>query len=162
MQIKTTMRYHLTPVRISPVQFSCSVVSESLCDPWTEAYQASLSITNSWSCHCFPSKEQASFNFMAAVTICSDFGAQENKNNGKLFPLFPHLFARSDGTGCHGPMFLNVEFEASFSLSSFTFIKRLFNSSSTFYHDGNVTSKLKKKKSQVPNQRLSHTKLSIF
>ena len=24
-------------------------------------------------------KEQASFNFMAAVTICSDFGAQENK-----------------------------------------------------------------------------------
>ena len=23
----------------------------------------------------FPSKEQASFNFMAAVTICSDFGA---------------------------------------------------------------------------------------
>ena len=29
--------------------------------------------------HSFPSKEQASFNFMAAVTICSDFGAQENK-----------------------------------------------------------------------------------
>ena len=29
--------------------------------------------------HSFSSKEQASFNFMAAVTICSDFGAQENK-----------------------------------------------------------------------------------
>ena len=27
----------------------------------------------------FSSKEQASFNFMAAVTICSDFEAQENK-----------------------------------------------------------------------------------
>ena len=27
----------------------------------------------------FPSKEQASFNFTAGVTICSDFGAQENK-----------------------------------------------------------------------------------
>ena len=26
----------------------------------------------------FSSKEQASFNFMAAVTICSDFGAQDN------------------------------------------------------------------------------------
>ena len=26
----------------------------------------------------FSSKEQASFNFMAAVTICSNFGAQEN------------------------------------------------------------------------------------
>ena len=27
----------------------------------------------------FPSKEQVSFNFMAADTIYSDFGAQENK-----------------------------------------------------------------------------------
>ena len=32
-----------------------------------------------------------SFNFMAAVTICSDFGAQ--KKIQPLFPLFPHLFA---------------------------------------------------------------------
>ena len=31
------------------------------------------------------------FNFMAAVTICSDFGAP--KNSLSLFPLFPHLFA---------------------------------------------------------------------
>ena len=30
-------------------------------------------------CHSFSSKEQESFNFMAAVTICSDFGAQKNK-----------------------------------------------------------------------------------
>ena len=36
------------------------------------------------------SKEQMFFNFMAAVTICSDFGAQENKSLS-LFPLFPHL-----------------------------------------------------------------------
>ena len=36
------------------------------------------------------SKEQASFNFMAAV-ICSDCGAQENSL--LLFLLFPHLFA---------------------------------------------------------------------
>ena len=28
--------------------------------------------------HNFSSKEQATFNFLAAVTICSDFGAQEN------------------------------------------------------------------------------------
>ena len=27
----------------------------------------------------FLSKEQVSFNFMAAVTVCSDFGAQKNK-----------------------------------------------------------------------------------
>ena len=25
-------------------------------------------------CHSFPSKEQVSFNFMATVTICRDFG----------------------------------------------------------------------------------------
>ena len=29
--------------------------------------------------HSLSSKEQASFNFMAAVTICSDFGAPQNK-----------------------------------------------------------------------------------
>ena len=40
--------------------------------------------------HSFSSKEQTSFNFMAAVTICSDFGAQESLS---LFPLFLHLFA---------------------------------------------------------------------
>ena len=32
------------------------------------------------------------FNFMAAVTICRDFEAQENKSLS-LFPLFLHLFA---------------------------------------------------------------------
>ena len=29
--------------------------------------------------HSFSSKEQVSFNFMAVVTICSDFGAPKNK-----------------------------------------------------------------------------------
>ena len=48
MQIKTAMRYHLTPVRISSVQFSSSVVSDSV-TPSTAACQASLSIINSQS-----------------------------------------------------------------------------------------------------------------
>ena len=39
----------------------------------------------------FSSKEQASFNFMAAVTVHNDFGTQENSPT--LFPLFPHLYA---------------------------------------------------------------------
>ena len=38
--------------------------------------------------HNFSSQDQGSFNFMAAVTIFSDFGAQENS-----LLLFPHLFA---------------------------------------------------------------------
>ena len=40
------------------------------------------------------------------------------------------IVSSSIGTGCHDVSFWNVEFEATFSLSSFTFIKRLFSSSS--------------------------------
>ena len=36
-------------------------------------------------------RETGRGNFMAAVIICSDFGAPQNKVS--LFPLFPHLFA---------------------------------------------------------------------
>ena len=41
--------------------------------------------------HSFSSKEQASFNFMAVVTICCDFGAP--KISLSSFLLFHHLFA---------------------------------------------------------------------
>ena len=40
---------------------------------------ASLLFSVLSSVHNFSSKEQMSFNFMAAVTICSGFGAQKNK-----------------------------------------------------------------------------------
>ena len=41
-------------------------------------------------CHSFSSKEQASFNFMAAITIHSDFGAQESKvcHCFHFFPIY--------------------------------------------------------------------------
>ena len=45
MQIKITMRYHLTRVRISSVQSLSRV--RLFVTPWTAAQQASLSITNS-------------------------------------------------------------------------------------------------------------------
>ena len=38
-------------------------------------------------------KEQASFNFKAAVIICNDFRAPPKKKILSLFPLFPHLFS---------------------------------------------------------------------
>ena len=40
----------------------------------------------------FSSKEQVSFNFMAVVTICSDFGVQENKvcHCFHCFPIYLH------------------------------------------------------------------------
>ena len=65
---------------------------------------------------------------MAAVTICSDFGAQEKKLC-HCFHYFPIYLLWSDGTRCHDLSFLMLSFKPTFSLSSFTFIKRLFISS---------------------------------
>ena len=48
-------------------------------------------------------------NFTAAVTVSSDFGAQENKICN-CFHFFPIYLSWSDGTGCHDLSFLNVEF----------------------------------------------------
>ena len=48
------------------------------------------------------------FNFMAAVTICSDFGAQNNKV-WHCFHCFPIYSPWSDGTRCHDLSFLNAE-----------------------------------------------------
>ena len=62
---------------------------------------------------------------MAAITICSDFGAPKNKVS-HCFHCFPIYFPWSDGTEFHDISFLNVEFKPTFSLSSF--IKKLFSS----------------------------------
>ena len=61
---------------------------------------------------------------MAAFTICSDFGAKENKCHH--FNFFPFYLP---WTRCHDHNFLNVGFRPVFSLSAFTLIKRLFSSS---------------------------------
>ena len=52
------------------------------------------------------SKEQVSFKFMSVVTICSDFGTQENKVC-LCFHCFPIYLPWSDETGCHDLSFLN-------------------------------------------------------
>ena len=64
---------------------------------------------------------------MAVVTIHCDFVAQENQIC-HYFHFFPIYLPWTDGTGCHDLNFyFNVEFQASFSLSSFILI---FSSSS--------------------------------
>ena len=63
-------------------------------------------------CQNFSSKEQASFNFMDVVTICSDFGAQEKKVS-HCFHCFPIYLPWSDGTRWHDLRFLNAEFHVS-------------------------------------------------
>ena len=63
---------------------------------------------------------------MAAVTLFSDFGAQESKIC-HCFHFFSFYLPWSDGTRCHGLKFLEC-WILSFSLSFFTFIKRLSSS----------------------------------
>jgi len=68
-------------------------------------------------------------NFMAAVTICSDFVAPQNKVT-HCFHCFSIYLSWNDGTRCYDLSFSMLRFKQTFSLSSFTFIKRLFSSSS--------------------------------
>ena len=65
---------------------------------------------------------------MAVVTIYSDFGAQESK----VYHCFPINLPWSDGTRCHDLFFFfwTLRFKPAFPLSSFTFVKQLFSSSS--------------------------------
>ena len=65
------------------------------------------------------------------VTICSDFRAQENKvcHCSHCFPIY---LPWSDGTGATIFIFWMLSFKPAFSLSSFTFINRLFSSSSLY------------------------------
>ena len=67
---------------------------------------------------------------MAAVTIHSDFRAQEEEIC-YYFHLFPFYLPWSNGARCHDiSFFLIFSFKPALSLSSFTLIKRLFSSSS--------------------------------
>ena len=65
---------------------------------------------------------------MAAVTIGSDFGAQENKVCHSS--IVPHLFAMKWWDQTMISVFWMLSFKPDFSLFSFTLIKRLFSFSS--------------------------------
>ena len=65
-------------------------------------------------------------NFMATVTICSDFGAPKNK----VCHCFPIICHEVIGPGAMILVFWTLSFKPAFSLSSFTFSKMLFSSSS--------------------------------
>ena len=71
-----------------------------------------------------------SSDFMAAVTICSDFRAQEEEICHYLH-LFPFYLPWSNGARCLDLRFFLISgFKPAFSLSSFTLIKNFFSSSS--------------------------------
>ena len=54
----------------------------------------------------------------------------KRKKVSHTFHCFPIYLLWSDRTPCHNLSFLNVSFKPTFLLSSFTFIKKLFSSSS--------------------------------
>ena len=70
-----------------------------------------------------------SLNFMGTVTMCTDFGAQE-KRIGHCFYFSPSICHEVMGQDAMILVFWMLNFKPAFSLSSFTFIKRLFSSSS--------------------------------
>ena len=65
--------------------------------------------TLSWFVIAFLPRSKCLFNFMSAVTVCSDFGAQENKICHRLH-FFTFYLPWSDGNGFYDLRFLNVEF----------------------------------------------------
>ena len=66
---------------------------------------------------------------MAAITICSDFGAQKMKYDSTS-TVSPSICHDVMGPDAMILVFWMLNFKPTFSLSSFTFIKRLFSSSS--------------------------------
>ena len=66
---------------------------------------------------------------MGAITMCSDFGAPQN-NIWHCFHCFHIYIPWSDRIRCQDLSFWSLSFKPIFSLSSFTFIKRLLSSSS--------------------------------
>ena len=83
-----------------------------------------LSITMVY--HSFSSKKQVSFNFMAAITICSYFGTQEEKicYCFHYFPFCLHEVMRPDAMIL---VFWMLSFKPGFLLFTFTLIKSLFS-----------------------------------
>ena len=78
-----------------------SLDDSDLC--WQSDVSAFLHIV--WLCHNFPTKKQVSFNSMAAVTIFSNFRAQEEEIC-HCFHCFPMYLPWSHGTGYHILAFL--------------------------------------------------------
>ena len=82
-----------------------------------------------WIYHSLSSREQVFFNSKAPVTVSSDFRAQENKICHSIH-FFPFYFHGVMGLDAMILVFLMLRFKPAFSLFSFIFIKRLFDSSS--------------------------------
>ena len=77
----------------------------------------------------FLPRSKASFNFMAAVTICSDLWAPKITSD-TVSTVSPSIYHEVMGPDAMTFIFWMLSFKPTFSFSSFTFIRRLFSSSS--------------------------------
>ena len=91
---------------------------------WTFVGKVMSLLFNTLSRLVITSKEQASFNFMAAITICSDFGDPQNKS----VTISPSICYEVMGLDAVILVFWMLSFKPTFSLSSFTFIQILLSS----------------------------------
>ena len=99
-------------IQKTKIMASGPIISWEIDDETVEAESDSTEVTYQQKQqvgHNFSYKEQASFNFMAVVTICSDCGAPRNKVC-HCFHGLPICLPWNDGTRCHDLSFLNVEF----------------------------------------------------
>ena len=89
----------------NPLQCSCLENPRDRGASWAAVYGVAQSRTRlKWFSSsrlviAFLPRSKASFNFMAEVTICSDFGALKNKVS-HCFHCFPIYLSWSDGTRC--------------------------------------------------------------
>ena len=97
-----------------------SLDSTDLCQQSTvSAFQHAVQL-----CHRFPAKKQLSSDFVAAVTLCGDFGAQK-RNSVTTSTISPFICHAGMGPDAMIFIFLIFNVKPALSLSSFTLIKRL-------------------------------------
>jgi len=88
-------------------------------------------------CHNFSSKAQTSFNFMAGVTVCSEFEAKETKlcHSFHFPPSISHEIIESDAMAFYVSCWvLNQLFHSPVSLPSRSFLALLYFLPLEWYH----------------------------
>ena len=86
--LKSLLQYHNKSINSSVLCLLYGPTLTSVCDCWKKHRFDNMDLCQQsdvsafqyivYIYHSFVSKEQMSFNFMAAFTVCSDFGFQEN------------------------------------------------------------------------------------
>ena len=115
----------------SEVSQSCPTLSDPMdCSPpGSSVHGIFQARVLEWDAIAFSVPRSKHLNFMATITICSNFGAQKDKVS-HCSTVSPSVSHEVMGPDAMILVFWMLSFKPTFSLSSFTFIKRLLSSSS--------------------------------